>query len=276
MDPLHLVSYFTPEVDGRFTALGLDTPRMRYLAGRAAALGPVGAGVVTATFYTFNPGTVAEIVPRAWHIASPADILAARVDGVDEALRRLLGDELVGSAEVVEAAALARRATEACTPEGRALYAAHAELEWPKAPHMVLWHAITLLREHRGDGHLAALLNHGLGGLAAIITDGATGNGLLAREETQALRGWSGEQWDVEAAALTERGLLDDDGVLTEAGRAVRAAVEEDTNTAAAEPYRALGVADSERLRRLCLPLSRVVLDAGVLPGGAGRQITAA
>lgn len=270
LDPLHLVSYFAPEVNQRFTDLGLDPGPMCYFSGRAAAFGPVGPGVVAATFYNFNPAQIAEHIPQAWALASPADIVAARLVGVDAAWRRLLGDEVVTSVDVAEAADLAREAADTCSPEGRPIYAAHADLDWPTEPHLVLWHAITLLREHRGDGHIAALVGHGLGGLAALITDTATGHSLFARDEAQSTRGWSAEQWDAEVATLTERGILDATGQLTEAGHRLRLQVEDGTNAAAAEPYRRLGSAKANRLRDISHPLSRTVIASGVLPGDAG------
>lgn len=272
LDPLHLVCYFAPEIEKRLTGLGLDSGPMCYFSGRAAALGPIGPGVVAATFYNFNPALIAKYIPQAWTLSSPADIVAARLAGVDAAWRRLLGDEVIAGAEVAEAADLAREAAAACSPEGRPVYAAHADLDWPTELHLVLWHAITLLREHRGDGHIAALVGHGLGGLAALITDTATGHSLFARDEAQSTRGWSDEQWDAEAAALTERGILDPTGQLTGAGHRLRARIENATNEAAAEPYRRLGLAKASRLRDISHALSRTVIASGVLPGNMNSQ----
>lgn len=273
LDPLHLVSYFAPEVEQRFTDLGLNPGPMCYFSGRAAAFGPVGPGVVAATFYNFNPALIAKYIPQAWALARPADIVAARLAGVDEAWRRLLGDEVTG-ADVAEAADLTREAADACSPEGRPVYAAHADLDWPTDPHLVLWQAITLLREHRGDGHIAALVGHGLGGLAALITDTATGHSLFARDEAQSTRGWSGEQWDAEVATLTERGILAATGRLTEAGHRLRVQIEDATNAAAAEPYRRLGLAKANRLHDISHPLSQTVIASGVLPGNASSHAT--
>jgi hypothetical protein len=76
-------------------------------------------------------------------------------------------------------AGLAREAASACTAEGRPLYAGHAGLDWPDAPHVAAWHAATLLREHRGDGHIAALVAAGLSGIDALVTHVATGQGFV-------------------------------------------------------------------------------------------------
>ena len=131
-----------------------------YFASRAAALGAVGAEVVKATFYNFDPGLVERSMDGAWETAAPEQLSAARLTAADRMMRRLAGDmidSLAPAAEIARTAALA-----ACErPEGRALFAGHAQLGWPEEPHLVLWHAQTLLREFRGDGHIAALTAQG-------------------------------------------------------------------------------------------------------------------
>ncbi len=196
------MAYFAPETEQHLTAAGLRPGRMSYFAGRSAPMGEVGPGVVTAAFYNFNPALVARSIPAAWSLADPATVIAARFVAVDAALRRMLGDAAVDSPEVAEAAGLARRAAEACRRQGRPLAAAHLDLEWPTEPHLVLWHAVTILREHRGDGHVALLLGAGFDGLEALVTHTATGKGFIPAF-AMASRGWSQEQWA--AAALGRR-----------------------------------------------------------------------
>ncbi|WP_158885507.1 SCO6745 family protein [Amycolatopsis anabasis] len=267
LNALHSMIYFVPEAEQFLTEAGLRPGRMGYFASRAAPCGAVGPGTVAATFYNFNPDLVAKYIPRAWTLASPDRVVEARFEAVDAALRRLLGDEVVASAELAEAAELARAATAGCSGDGRPLYAGHADLDWPDEPHLVLWHAISLLREHRGDGHIAALVVHGLGGLAALVSHTATGQGFLpaAAKET---RGWSDEQWDAAVAALREDGILDAAGALTERGVALRERVEEATNAAAADPWRHLGAEKADRLITLGKGLSRRVVEAGAFPDG--------
>src|SRR3954451_19764731 len=209
VEPLHAHLYLAPAHDQRFSALGLKPGRMSYFAGRAAPMGAVGAGVVTATFYNFSPSLVAHMIPRAWTLASPEQVLAARLDAARASLTRLLGDEAAGSAEVAELAGLLREACSVLTPEARPLYAGHADLPWPDEPLLQLWHGATLLREHRGDGHLAVLLRAGLTGLEALVTHTVTGRG-FTEPGAKATRGWSDEEWDATLASLTERGLLAD------------------------------------------------------------------
>jgi hypothetical protein len=265
LEPLHSMIYFAPEIAEELAPLGITHPRAQYFAQRSAAMGAVGPGVVAATYFNFNPALIARFVPGIWASASPADVLNARVRAADRALRRLLGDA-VSSPECERASVLARRATEACRPEDRVLYAAHADLPWPDEPHLVLWHAVTLLREHRGDGHLHALLGAGLSGLEALIMHTATGTGFLV-EVAQGTRGWSVEQWGEASAGLRERGLLTADGSLTSEGAAFRDAIEAETGRLATAPWVALGD-DAAELGELGGGLTRTLLAAGAFPDG--------
>ena len=173
-------------------------------------MGPVGAGVVTATFYNFSPSLVAHMIPRAWTLASPEQVLAARLDAARASLTRLLGDDGASSAEVAELAGLLREACSVLTPEGRPLYAGHADLPWPEEPLLQVWHGATLLREHRGDGHIAALLHAGLTGLEALITHTATGRGFTEagrpghpRLEGRGVGGVPAPPWPTAACSTT-------------------------------------------------------------------------
>src|SRR4051794_35291889 len=161
LEPYHGMIYFVPEAQAAYEAIGLTGRRMGYFASRGAPLGAVPADVVIATFFNFNPGLVRRSIPVAWERARPATISDARLGAADAALRRYLGGA-VGSPEMRTAADLARRACDGCRTEGRPLFAGHAALAWPDEPHLVLWHAQTLLRECRGDGHIAALVAAGL------------------------------------------------------------------------------------------------------------------
>lgn len=267
LDPLHSLIYFVPEGDQRLAEVGLRPGRMCYFASRSAPMGKVGPGTVAATFFNFNPELVVRHIPRAWTLAEPERIVAARFDAADAALRRLLGDEVIGSARLREAADLAARAAGACSAEGRPLYAAHADLEWPQEPHLVLWHAASLLREFRGDGHIAALVGAGLDGLSALVTHTATGRGFL-ESAAKSTRGWSDEQWEHAVTQLREAGLLDESGVLTGEGVRLREEVESATNRSAATPWARLGDEDAGRLRELARELSKAVVAAGAFPDG--------
>ncbi|MGA6164067.1 SCO6745 family protein [Amycolatopsis magusensis] len=266
LEPLHAMIYFAPEAEERFTEVGLRPGRMGYFASRSAPMGAVGPGPVAATFFNFNPELVARFIPRAWTLADPREVLAARFAAADAALRRLLGDELAESEVVAEAAELAREAADGCVPEGRPLYAAHADLDWPDEPLLVLWHAVSLLREFRGDGHIAALVGAGLNGITALVTHTATGKGFLEPAAKKS-RGWSDEQWDAAADYLRTEGILAADGVLTEQGRQLREGIEDTTNFSAASPWSRFGADKADRLHELGRQLSRTAVKNGAFPG---------
>ncbi|MGX6603548.1 SCO6745 family protein [Micromonosporaceae bacterium Da 78-11] len=262
-EPLHAMIYFVPEALERYATLGVG-PGDGYFASRGAALGAVGPGVVAATFYNFNPELIARTLPAVWRTTTPAAMIQARLEAADAALLRGLGAETLASAELAEAAQLARRAAEAAAawPQGRPLYAAHAELSWPDQPHLVLWHAQTLLREFRGDGHVAALLATGVGGLESAILHVASGE-MDARFQ-RVSRGWRREAWAAGADGLRERGLLDGDQ-LSEAGRRLRAEIEQVTDRLAEPAYDAIGADACLRLASITRQLSRTVVKAGML-----------
>ncbi|MEV4918754.1 hypothetical protein AB0K47_18295 [Streptomyces tirandamycinicus] len=267
LNPLHSTVYFSPDFAGELARIGVEDPRAAYFAGRAAALGAVGPGTVAATFYNFSHELIAQHLPAVWDTASPAAVLDARTRAVDATLRRLLGEDAVASPEMAEAARLALRATEACTRHARPLYAAHADLPVPEEPHLALWHAATLLREHRGDGHLAALLSAGLDPLEALVSHTATGKGMSPRW-ILASRGWRRADWEAASDRLRERGLLDGDGELTEAGTALRAELEEHTDRLDRGPYESLGAAGVERLTELGRGFLIAAAAAGAFPDG--------
>jgi hypothetical protein len=264
LEPLHSHVYFAPETDEHLTAIGIRPGRMVYFAGRAAAMGAVGPGVVTATFGNFAPAIVARHVPRAWTLAAPEQVLTARSAAARASLTRLLADP--PAAEVAELADLLREACTVLTPEGRPLYAGHADQPWPEDPLLQVWHGVTLLREHRGDGHVLTLLRHGLSGLEALVTHTLTGRG-FTEEAARATRGWSAEEWAAATVALTERGLVAG-GALTDEGVALRAAVEQETDELSAAPFVHLGVERTERVADLGGRLSARLVANGAYPAG--------
>ena len=259
----HAHIYFVPEAAEAYRRLGLKGGWMGYFASRAAALGPASPELVCAVFFNFHPAMVARALPDAWTLASPEDVVAARLETADVALRRLIPDH-VGSPAEAEAAALAREAVEKPALSGRPLFAALRSLPWPDQPHLVLWHACTLLREHRGDGHVAVLTAAGLDGCEAHVT--LTASGSVPRETLQSNRKWSDEDWAAAEDRLRARGWLDAAGSLTDAGRAGRTEVEARTDELAEEPWRALGPERTERLLELLTPMARAINAAGGVP----------
>ncbi|MFE9533643.1 hypothetical protein [Streptomyces sp. NPDC006691] len=265
VNSLHATVYFSPDFPEELARLGIEDRGAAYFAGRAAAMGAVGPGVVTAAFYNFKHDLIARHLPAVWNTAAPEAVLAARLRAVDRTLRRLLGAEAVASDEMAEAARLALRATEGCTRHARPLYAAHADLPVPEQPHLAYWHAATLLREHRGDGHLTALLDLELDPLEALVSHTATGKG-MSPSWVIATRGWERADWEAAAGRLRGRGLLDAEGELTEAGVSLRAELEDRTDRLDLAPYELLGERGVARLTELAKGFAVTAALAGGFP----------
>jgi hypothetical protein len=268
VNPIHSTVYFSPDLGKELAGVGIADPSAAYFASRGAAMGAVGAGTITATFYNFNHELVARHVPGVWQSATPEEVLQARLRAVDSTLRRLLGEDTVASPDMAEAASLALRATEACTRYARPLYAAHAGLPVPERPHLAYWHAATLLREHRGDAHLTVLLAAELDPLEALVSHTATGKGMAPRW-LLATRGWRRSDWEAAAERLRTRGLLDGEGKLTEAGALLRREIETETDRLDAAPYEHLGAEGVERLTELARGFLVTAFAAGAFPADA-------
>lgn len=266
LEPYHGWIYFVPEAREAYAELGVASSRMGYFGSRSAPMGAVAAEVVIATFFNFNPSLVRRSIPAVWDITTPEELTQARLRAADAMLRRILGDA-IGSEQMREAADLARAGAEACTVEGRPLFAGHARLPWPQEPHLALWHAVTLLREFRGDGHVVALTAAELDGCQALVTHGAAGE--VGAEVLQRSRDWPEEAWRTAVDRLRSRGWLDDEGALTDEGRRQRQAIEDRTDALAMQPWRQLGEESCDRLRELVRPWSRAIVASGdaTLPG---------
>lgn len=262
-EPFHAVVYFSPQARQAMEDAGLRGFWRGYFAGRAAPLGRTPAPVVTATFFNFRPSMVERAIPALWDLVEPAAAAAARLAGADATLRDLLGAD-VDAPQLAEGADLARRATDACDPVGRALFAAHLDLPWPDEPHLVLWHATTLLREHRGDTHNAALVTAGIDGCQAHVLAAAAGR--TTRAITQPSRGWTDDEWDAAAARLADRGIVTGAGELTPAGRRLVDDVEAHTDAGSLDPWTHLGPEGTERLHHILERLSGIVTAADWFP----------
>ncbi|MFD8503730.1 hypothetical protein ACFV2L_13510 [Streptomyces sp. NPDC059687] len=264
LEPLHALLYYAPEAFEEAAALGYGIGERwpSYFPYRAAPLGAVGGERAASAFYSFSPRMVAEHIVPAWRVARPEAVLKARERAVDRVYRSILSDR-VDSPELARAAALARRAAEAANTAGRPLAAANAELPWPRAPHQQLWHAATILREHRGDGHLAALLVAGLDPVESLVSFAAIGAASVERFES---RGWTSQEWAAARDRLVARGLVNQDGTATEAGRELRRRVEQHTDELAAQPWLASGPAAAAELADLLGEFWVAALSSGLLP----------
>ncbi|ORJ59400.1 SCO6745 family protein [Mycobacterium simiae] len=257
-EPVHAVTYFAPEARAAFDQLGYRGFWMGYFAARSAPLGPVAPEVVTAVFYNFAPQRVAKALPAAWQIAGPEAALRARLDSAVATLRRygLKEDENVRTA-----AELAAKAARRAPADGRALFAANRALPWPDDPLAALWHATTLLREQRGDGHVAVLTAAGISGRECNVLHAAANR--VPREYIARTRDYDDDEWHRVERQLGARGLLGEDGSLTAAGRALKEQVESSTDALALSALEALSDDEVEALFQALTPITRAVVEGG-------------
>jgi hypothetical protein len=260
VEPIHLVTYFAHEPTESLLALGLGNYWDGYFAGRAAPLGRVPAEVVHAVFYNFAEGEVSRHIPRVWDITTPEAALAAREQGSVAALRRILAD-LAGSPVLARAAELATGAAAGAPTEGRSLYAGLRALPVPDEPVARLWHAATLLREHRGDGHVAALVAEGLGGTEAHVLH-ALSEGIPA-ERFGRVSHLPAARLGAVVDGMRARGLIDASGWLSDAGRRKKERIESLTDDLAAPAYDVLEPVDLDELIAALEPISAALDAAG-------------
>jgi helix-turn-helix protein len=234
---------------------------MGYFAARSAPLGIVPPEVVTAIFYNFAPERVAKALPAAWQIAGPDAALRARQESAVAALRRY---GLDADDNVAAAAELAGKAARHTPLDGRPLFAANRALPWPDDPLAALWHAATLLREHRGDTHVAVLSAAGVSGRECNVLHSAAGE--VPRDYMARARDYDDAAWQHHEQQLAERGLLDDDGSLTPAGRELKDAIESTTDALALSVLDALSDNEVETLFRALTPITRAVVAGGDVP----------
>jgi hypothetical protein len=292
-EPVHAVTYFTADSRSAYEQAGLRGFWRGYFAGRAAPLGAVSAAVVAASFFNFAPAFVGRAIPGVWELITPEEALRARLEGAVGALRGLLAGR---ESEAAAAADLLWRAVGELDFAGRMLSAANAALPVPEDGLARLWQAATVLREHRGDGHFAALAAADIDGCEAVALRCLMD---MKRENLQPVRGWTDEAWDGALARLAARGWADGDSGdggdggdgalagrapdggdgalagrapdggdgalrLTGAGRAAHAAVEDATDRAAARPWARLGPEATAEIAAALAPISRAC--ASVLP----------
>jgi hypothetical protein len=260
VEPIGLIPYTTDEPAEALMAFGLRNYWDTYFAGRAAPLGRAPAEVVHAIFYNFAPGETARHLPRVWDLITPEEALAARQRGCVRALRRLLGD-LAGASGLARTADLLTQTAISAPVTGRPLYAGLRALPLPAEPVARLWHAANLLREHRGDGHVVALVTHGIGGTEAHVLF-ALSQGMPAQKF-----GRVSHLPHAQLAAVIDgmrgRGLIGADGWLTAEGRATRQRIEALTDDLAAPPYDALGPGELDQLITGLEPLAAALTAAG-------------
>ncbi|MGQ4403498.1 MarR family transcriptional regulator [Streptomyces hayashii] len=262
LEPICLVTYVAQECNEELAALGHRTYWDGYFASRAAPLGRVPAQVVHAAFYSFADGEAARHIPSAWETIPPEASVAARERGSAASLRRILGDEQAGSPGLVRAADLATKAATSAPTQGRVMFAGMRTLPVPGDPVARLWHSATMLREHRGDGHVAALVGARIGGTEAHLLD-ALARGIDPPESFGRVHHLPRARLAAAMDGLRGRGLVDAEGRFTDAGREIKQRVEALTDELAAPPYDALSAAELDELVAELEPLAATLVAAG-------------
>lgn len=262
LEPICLVTYLADECNEEMAALGHRTYWDGYFASRAAPLGRVPAEVVHAAFYNFAEGEAARHIPSAWETIPPEASLAARERGSVASLRRILGAELADSPGLVRAADLTTKAATGAPTEGRVMYAGMRALAVPSDPVARLWHSATMLREHRGDGHIAALVGARIGGTQAHVLS-ALDMGIHPAESFGRIHHLPRKRLAAVMDRLRERGLIDADGHFTDAGRETKQRIETLTDELAAPPYDALTPAELDELMTELEPITARLVATG-------------
>ena len=267
IEPIHTVTYFSPESHEAIAACGFKGYWMGYFAARSAPLGPVGPGPVEATFYNFPAERVRRALPDAWTYATPEDAMQARLTGAEKALTRAIGDRSPGAdthERLDDVVAILERCVGDASPDGRPLFAAQRSAPRPETALGRLWQAVTSLREHRGDGHVAALVTLGISGreshVLAAARKGKTEAGFYS-----SFRDYTDEEWHARQADLRSRGIVDDAGHLTDDGQALVQHLEDVTDERAAHAYASLTADELEAIREVLAPIS-----AAAKPEAAG------
>lgn len=268
LEPIHAVAYFTPEPLAAYTEAGTKGFWMGYVASRAAPLGPVNAAPVIAMFANFHPRRILRALPDAWGFTSPEAMLEARRSGSTAALRRIWAEHHgMREADEVALAQLADELTEIAEdapPDGRGLFAANLTVERTGDPVSDLWRAATLLREHRGDGHIAAYITEGLTGVQANLLQ--VGVGRIPAETLRTARAWEPDEWRAEAEGLAASGLLFHSGKATMSGQDTLLRVEAATDRAAWGAFARSDPAHLDRLEESLRPLAEAVRRSGAVP----------
>lgn len=260
LEHLHAVIYFHQECATALASLGLTDFWAGYFASRCAPLGPVGPGVVEALYFNFAPDMVKLWIPEVWTVVSPEIVEEARRRSAATALSNCLTatrDQIDRTNDLLAACVHSAPAS------GRAFFAANRDLPVPETPHQRLWQLCTTLREHRGDGHIAALTAMGLSGCEP--------HRLIAAETAAPMkmfldrRGWSKVDWDRAGMNLAGRGLLEPNGTLTSAGEEMRSWIEFTTDELAAAAYKAIGRSGSYALLEVLHPMAEDVARAEII-----------
>jgi len=247
----HVFVYSAPEVTEEYDKIGLEG-RSGYFASRAAPMGPVPPETITATFYNFPHGLVEHWMRGRWEAVTPADVSAARWRAVGRVLDTHVRP-IMSANDIAEATDVAERAVDGLTWPGRPLAAGHAAvLDQCRDNDLVrLWQLIAVLREWRGDGHIALLTAEPLSGSECTVITYALSRG---RSFLKASRSWSDDEWSAAVERLVADGWISAEDAMTDDGKARRRSLETRTNELAVPMWDGIDDATVNRLGDLLEP----------------------
>jgi hypothetical protein len=258
-EPIAAGVYFAPEAHQGYEAQGLDYFE-GYFCSRSACLGAAPWSVVCAAFAAFKPAAVESSVTKGWAKTTPAPMLAAREAGATAQLERLVGPA-VDPADVVRATEILFAASDGVDPSGRALFAGLSILDRPTTTFGALWRSADLVREHRGDGHIAAWIPHVDSTEITVLTELAW---RIPPRSYVFTRGWNEAEVDAAYARLADRGLVADGG-LTDAGTELRSHIERTTDESTSAVMERVGD-DFDELIGLLTPMAEAIVTGGGYP----------
>ncbi len=263
VEPFHQLAYRSPEAEEAYVSIGLDRPEYRYFGSRLAALGAIELRTASAVLYGFAPSYIGTAIPDVWKVARPHDITQARLLGAEKTLQRIIGAAMT-SEEMTQAALIGRRLVDSTDFSGRPIGAAHADLPWPDSPGMVLWHACTILREHRGDAHWDVTSAEDIDAVECHVLHAA--DGAMPADLLQRVSGWDDTAWQAAVDRLRSRGLISFDNLsLTAVGSDVKLRIERATDRAAAKALVEVGDDSVLQLASSMRPWVDHVMQAGVI-----------
>lgn len=256
---VHRFVYFVPEAAEEYSAVGI-AGRAGYFGSRSAAMGAVTDDVVVATFYNFSPRAITACMPGVWDVASPESLQSARFRVIRRALTRVGGD--LTSEQIAEARALIDPVVAGLDFGGKPLAAGNAGVPLPDDPMVALWQQVTVLREWRGDAHIAVLVTSGLAPCECLVLQ--VGTGRFPMKLARATRRWDDAEWDSALAKLRSHGWVDDDGSVTSSGAEYRDHIEAETDRLCAPIWQSVGATGAARLGELISPIHAAMDATGI------------
>jgi hypothetical protein len=266
-EPVHAVTYFSTEARDALAAIGLTRYWDGYFAGRSAPMGALSGAPVVAMFSGFAPFLVDRALPAVWSVTTPEQVIEARYVGAAATLRAIVSDEKA----IAAAADALTPLVENLDTIGRPLSAAFSALPLEDDPYRRLWQVAGTLREHRGDGHVIALVSLGISGLTTLVL--RAGVDLDATSMKKA-RGWTDEEWEAEAESLVKRGLLAPDRRITPAGADLLDHAEALTNRLAVGPLSSLSDDDIRSVAATLYPIVSAVASLFPYPNPIGMPVS--